>query len=147
MLKDFEKKKREDKDALNAELKVLRNRLLGQQQLLRDAKLPVIVLIEGWAAAGKGSLIKELISEIDPRFYNTVSPVITPEPDEGFLCENILVNGHISLQCSDICVNKSLTQRIGIAGRCLPYKTGHVIFQRAFSSSLEIDERRRAVAQ
>ena len=79
MLKDFERKKPEDKEALSAEIKEIRETLLGQQQLLRDAKLPVIVLIEGWAAAGKGSLIKELISEIDPRFYSVVSPVIVPE--------------------------------------------------------------------
>ena len=81
MLKDYEKKKKEDKDALAAEIKQLRVRLLAQQQQLRDAKLPVIVLIEGWSAAGKGSLIKELISEIDPRFYNVVSPVIVPETE------------------------------------------------------------------
>ena len=79
MLKDFEKKKKEDKDALADDIKELRERLLAQQQKLRDAKLPVVVLIEGWSAAGKGSLIKELISEIDPRFYNVVSPPIIPE--------------------------------------------------------------------
>ena len=84
MLKDFEKKKREDKDALGAEIKEYRATLLGQQQLLRDAKLPVIVLIEGWAAAGKGSLIKELISEIDPRFYSVESPIVLPEADERY---------------------------------------------------------------
>ena len=50
MLKDFERKKPEDKEALSAEIKEIRETLLGQQQLLRDAKLPVIVLIEGWAA-------------------------------------------------------------------------------------------------
>ena len=84
MLKDFERKKPEDKEALSAEIKEIRETLLGQQQLLRDAKLPVIVLIEGWAAAGKGSLIKELISEIDPRFYTVVSPVIVPETEERY---------------------------------------------------------------
>ena len=84
MLKDFERKKPEDKEALNAEIKQIREQLLGQQQLLRDAKLPVLVLIEGWAAAGKGSLIKELISEIDPRFYSVVSPVILPESEERY---------------------------------------------------------------
>ena len=84
MLKDFERKKPEDKEALSAEIKQIRETLLGQQQLLRDAKLPVIVLIEGWAAAGKGSLIKELISEIDPRFYTVVSPVIVPETEERY---------------------------------------------------------------
>ena len=79
MLKDFEKSKHEEKDALNEEIKSLRARLIGQQQLIREKKLPVLVLIEGWAAAGKGSLIKEIISEIDPRFYNVVSPAVIPE--------------------------------------------------------------------
>ena len=41
MLKDYERKEAEDKKELNAEIKQIRERLLGQQQLLRDAKLPV----------------------------------------------------------------------------------------------------------
>ncbi len=73
MLKDFKKSKAEDKTELKAEIKALKEKLLGQQQLIREAKLPVIVLVEGWAAAGKGSLINDLISEIDPRFYNVSS--------------------------------------------------------------------------
>jgi len=68
MLKDFERSKPEDREALNAEIKALRETLVASQQKIRDRKLPILVLIEGWAAAGKGSLIKELISEIDPRF-------------------------------------------------------------------------------
>ena len=81
MLRDFEWKKSENKEELNAEIKALRAQLIAQQQQVRDQKLPVMVLIEGWAAAGKGSLINELISEIDPRFYNVVSPAITPESE------------------------------------------------------------------
>ncbi|MBR4540319.1 MAG: phosphate--AMP phosphotransferase [Clostridia bacterium] len=85
MLKEFERKKAEVKDtALNAEIKQIREKLLGQQQLIRDQKLPVLVLIEGWAAAGKGTLIKELISEIDPRFYNVTSPAIVPESEQRY---------------------------------------------------------------
>ena len=84
MLKGYEWKGKEDKNVVRAEIKEFRNTLLGQQQQLRDAKLPVIVLIEGWAAAGKGSLIKELISEIDPRFYSVVSPTIVPETQERY---------------------------------------------------------------
>ena len=79
MLDNFEKSRREEKETLNGEIRELRSRLIGQQQLLREKKLPVLVLIEGWAAAGKGSLIKEMISEIDPRFYNVVSPAVIPE--------------------------------------------------------------------
>ena len=84
MLKDFEKSKTEEKNVLNEEIKSLRARLLGQQQQLREMKLPVLVLIEGWAAAGKGSLIKEIISEIDPRFYNVVSPAVVPESESRY---------------------------------------------------------------
>ncbi len=84
MLQDSEKSKPEDKDTLNAEIKELRARLIATQQLLREKKLPVLVLIEGWAAAGKGSLIKEIISEIDPRFYNVVSPAVIPESESRY---------------------------------------------------------------
>ena len=56
------------KEERKAEAKRLQDKLTALQMTLRDAKLPVIVLIEGWAAAGKGSLINDLISEIDPRF-------------------------------------------------------------------------------
>ena len=84
MLKDFEKTKPEDKEELIGEIRELQGLLTSRQQRLREKKLPVLVLIEGWAAAGKGSLIKELISEIDPRFYNVISPAILPESEERY---------------------------------------------------------------
>ncbi len=76
--------RKEAKDSLKNEVKELRTRLISHMQEIRDAKLPIIVLVEGWAAAGKGTLIKELISEIDPRFYNVTSPVITPEKEARY---------------------------------------------------------------
>lgn len=105
MLKDFETKKKENKSTLNAEIKELQAQLLSQQQLLMKEKLPVIVLIEGWAAAGKGSLIKELISELDPRFYKVVSPVVLPEADERYpflyqYMNSIPVNGKVTFMDS-----------------------------------------------
>ncbi len=84
MLSDFEKAKQEDKSKLNQEIKKLRARLMAQQQLLRAGKLPVLVLIEGWSAAGKGSLIKEIISEMDPRFYQVTSPAVIPESESRY---------------------------------------------------------------
>ena len=77
------KEKKEDRD-LREEVKALRAELAGQQMQLRDKGLPVIVLVEGWAAAGKGSLIRELISELDPRFYQVVSPVVGPEKEDRY---------------------------------------------------------------
>ena len=84
MLADFEKAKAEDKTELNQEIKKLRAQLVAQQQQVRAGKLPVLVLIEGWSAAGKGSLIKEIISEMDPRFYQVTSPAIIPESEERY---------------------------------------------------------------
>ena len=84
MLKNFEYAKTEDKVKLNREIKELRARLVAQQQQVRAGKLPVLVLIEGWSAAGKGSLIKEIISEMDPRFYQVISPAIIPENEERY---------------------------------------------------------------
>lgn len=54
-------------------LKCRRLDLAGLQQCLREKKLPVIVLIEGWGAAGKGSAIRSLIRELDPRFFKVLS--------------------------------------------------------------------------
>ena len=77
-------KKTAEEQALREEVKALRKALAGQQMQLRDKGLPVIVLVEGWAAAGKGSLIGELISELDPRFYQVVSPVVGPEQEDRY---------------------------------------------------------------
>ena len=84
MFEHIKKSEKESNGAIKAEIKVLREKLLAQEMLLREKGLPVIVLVEGWAAAGKGSLINELISEIDPRFYNVVSPVVLPENEERY---------------------------------------------------------------
>ena len=105
MLKDFETPKREDKAQISSGIKELQAKLLGQQQQLMKAKLPVVVLIEGWAAAGKGSLIKELISELDPRFYNVVSPKVLPEAEERYpflyhYMSAIPVNGKVTFMDS-----------------------------------------------
>ncbi len=61
------------KSERKAETNRLQDKLVAQQMLLSEAKLPVIILIEGWAAAGKGGLINDLISEIDPRFSRVFS--------------------------------------------------------------------------
>ena len=65
-----------------AEAKRLQDKLTALQISLKDAKLPVIVLSEGWAVAGKGSLINDLISEIDPRFSSVfIGDVARKEAD------------------------------------------------------------------
>ena len=73
MLKDFEKSKHEEKEVLNEEIKSLRARLIGQQQQIREKKLPVLVLIEGWAAAGKVKCAIPSSIPTPPRFRKTAS--------------------------------------------------------------------------
>ena len=62
-------------------LKARREDLAGLQQKLKTARLPVLVLVEGWGAAGKGSAIRSLIQELDPRFFRVLS-VREPTGDE-----------------------------------------------------------------
>ena len=119
--KDPEKEARKkENSALKAEIKEMRGRLMAQQQVIREKGLPIIVLVEGWAAAGKGSLINELISEIDPRNYNVTSPVITPEAESRYpflypYAKAIPENGKIMFYDSgwmEDCVRKVLHREI-----------------------------------
>ena len=85
MLKENGKKTDEvKKSELKAEIKQLRLHMAGLQERIKEKKLPIIVLVEGWAAAGKGTMINELISEIDPRFYNVVSSVFTSQSESRY---------------------------------------------------------------
>ena len=85
MLKDVDKKSDAvGKAELKTEIRELRAQMVGLQERIKESKLPIIVLVEGWAAAGKGTLINELISEIDPRFYKVVSTVFTPDSESRY---------------------------------------------------------------
>ncbi len=59
------------------ETKSVRSELANLQHRMKDNKLPVIVLFEGWDSSGKGSMIASMIQTLDPRFfkvYNTKDP-------------------------------------------------------------------------
>ncbi len=51
----------------------LRQTLAELQLKIRENKLPVIIIFEGWSASGKGSLIGDLIKYLDPRFFKVYS--------------------------------------------------------------------------
>ncbi|HIZ94053.1 MAG TPA: phosphate--AMP phosphotransferase, partial [Candidatus Flavonifractor avicola] len=74
MLSDFAfHTERRTQAECKALLKARRTQLAGLQQRLQQAGLPVIVLLEGWSAAGKGRTIQSLIRELDPRFFKVIS--------------------------------------------------------------------------
>lgn len=62
-------------------LKETRGKLAQQQQIIKEKKLPVLVLVEGWGASGKGTLISYLIRDLDPRFFNVI-PTSIPSKEE-----------------------------------------------------------------
>ena len=81
MLKNWVKPQRPEKEEVKARLKAAQEKLEAQQMLLKEKKLPVLVLIEGWGAAGKGSTIGQIIRRIDPRFFKVFS-MATPTEEE-----------------------------------------------------------------
>ena len=102
------------------DIRELREQLIERQQRIREAKIPILILVEGWAAAGKGSLIKELISEMDPRFYNVSSPAVVPEAECRYpflypYAKAIPENGKVMFLDSgwmESCVRKILSHEI-----------------------------------
>ncbi len=53
------------------------------QRMARERKVPIIVVFEGWDAAGKGTLINRLMLALDPRGFN-VYPIKAPNEEERF---------------------------------------------------------------
>lgn len=82
MLKNWIRPEKTDSEELKQRLKVAEEKLATQQMKLKEKKLPVLVLIEGWGAAGKGSAIGQIIRNIDPRFFKVFSMPSTPTAEE-----------------------------------------------------------------
>lgn len=78
MLEKVDLKSTMTKVAYKHETQPLKNKLAMLQQRIKQHKLPVIVLFEGWGASGKGSKISDLILTLDPRSFQVHSIV---EPD------------------------------------------------------------------
>ena len=83
MLKNWIRPEKPEGDELKQRLKAAQEKLEGQQMKLKDRKLPVLVLIEGWGAAGKGSAIGQIIKNIDPRFFKVFTMPAAPTEEEA----------------------------------------------------------------
>ena len=68
-------------DKYEKELEHLGNRLHELHYETYKKKIPVLILFEGWDAAGKGGNIKRITGALDPRGYE-VHPIASPEPHE-----------------------------------------------------------------
>ena len=68
-----------DKYVIEISRRQIQLRELGWQ--VYQKKRPVIIIFEGWDAAGKGGVIKRLTEKLDPRGY-VVYPISAPQRDE-----------------------------------------------------------------
>ena len=82
MLKDFIKTEKLSEEELKGRLEEERSHLFSLQMKIKDAKLPVMVIFEGWNAAGKGEVIGRVIRSIDPRFFRVATMDRQPSEDE-----------------------------------------------------------------
>ena len=78
MLKEFKVEKTPDKEELKKKVKAEQERLAKSQMKIKEKKLPIMVIFEGWGAAGKGSVIGKVIKELDPRFYSVATMSAPP---------------------------------------------------------------------
>ncbi|MCL1844722.1 MAG: polyphosphate:AMP phosphotransferase [Defluviitaleaceae bacterium] len=70
MLLEINPEQRMKKDEYNEILIKHEHKLTGLQQKVRDAGLRVVIVFEGWSAAGKGTQISRLVNPLDPRYFD-----------------------------------------------------------------------------
>ena len=70
-----------EKEEIKERLQTARSQLYDFQMKIKEHKIPVIVLFEGWGASGKGSTIGKVIKNIDPRFFK-VATMSTPTAED-----------------------------------------------------------------
>jgi len=70
MLSDIDLNLSLDKKEYKYALKELEVTLAGLQQTLRETKIPVIIVFEGWGASGKGTSIARVVNALNPRYFD-----------------------------------------------------------------------------
>ena len=73
MLKSWTPGEMPDREEMKRQLEKTKSSLYDLQMKIKEHKLPVLVLFEGWSAAGKGCMIGKVIKNIDPRFFKAAT--------------------------------------------------------------------------
>ena len=102
ILEKIDLSKKMDADEYKESKKLYQQKLESLQYELFKKKRPMVVVFEGWDAAGKGGDIYRLVENLNPRFYRVV-PVGSPNDIEKAhhylwrFCEAIPKAGHITI--------------------------------------------------
>jgi len=91
-----------EREVYNNQLKIYQNRILELEHEVYVHRIPVIILYQGWDAAGKGGNIKRLVQNMDPRGYEvvTISAPNDLEKSDHYLWrfwKNIPKTGHFTI--------------------------------------------------
>lgn len=84
MLNQWIRPEMPEEAALKARIKEAGETLSALQMKLKEKNLPVLVLVEGWGAAGKGSAIGRVIRNLDPRFFKVFSMASPTETERRY---------------------------------------------------------------
>jgi AMP-polyphosphate phosphotransferase len=80
MLEKIDLSRKLEKSEYKKIIKGLETKLGLLQRRARELKIPVVVVFEGWDAAGKGTLINKLLLCLDPRGFS-VLPTNAPNQE------------------------------------------------------------------
>lgn len=69
MLEKIDLTRKISKTEYKDKMPVLRNHLYALQKASWDARIPVIIVLEGWDASGKGTSVRALTERLDPRGF------------------------------------------------------------------------------
>lgn len=81
MLDTLDLSQKLDKATYQQQIEDLMRQLRGLQQACWEQKIPVVIVLEGWAAAGKGTLLKKIVNYMDPRGFS-VNPTFRANSQE-----------------------------------------------------------------
>lgn len=76
MLEKVDLNKKMGKKEYKEQMETLQPRLAYLQRACKESRIPVIVVFEGLGAAGKGTLINQLIAPLDPRGFTVYSTAV-----------------------------------------------------------------------
>ena len=101
-LNDLDQERSVTQQEYKSEVKKLQLELLNMQLELHEKGIPIVVVIEGPDAAGKGGVIKRLTEKLDPRLMRVYS-INKPTPEEfarhymwRFWCK-LPMRGHLAI--------------------------------------------------
>lgn len=91
MLREWIAAEMPEEEELKNRLEAAREKMAVQQLQMKEKKVPVLVLVEGWGTSGKGSSIGRIIQNYDPRFFKVFDmEKKTEEEQENRSCTAIL---------------------------------------------------------